>query len=166
MKQIFVLFAVLILFSPGLNAQAPAEKPKIYDPQANAYEDLHKAVIRANKENKHVLLQIGGNWCVWCMRFNKLVTEDVDLKNIIDSNFVVVHVNYSPENKNPEILQALGYPQRFGYPVFVIIDAHGNRLHTQNSAYLEEGQGHSKKKVEEFLRQWSPAALNPNNYKK
>jgi hypothetical protein len=78
---------------------------------------------------------------------------------------VVLHVNYSPENRNEKVLAKLGYPQRFGFPVFVILDAKGDRLHTQNSGYLEEGQGHSPKLVAEFLKQWSPGALDPANYK-
>lgn len=56
------------------------------------------------------------------------------------------------------------YPQRFGFPVFVILDSVGKRIHTQNSAYLEEGEGYSKKKVLDFLTNWSPEVLNPNLY--
>src|SRR6185437_16961218 len=108
-------------------------------------------------------LQIGGNWCIWCMRFNEFVHSD-SLWHTLNDNYVVVHVNYSPENKNEKVLARLGYPQRFGYPVFVILDSKGNRIHTQSSGYLEEGKGHSKAKVAEFLRQWSPAALDPKTY--
>ena len=146
-------------------AQEKVADVHIYDVHADAFADMRAAEKQARKEHKHVLLQVGGNWCVWCRRFNNLITTDADLKRIVDSNYVIVHVNYSPENKNQKVLASLGYPQRFGYPVFVILDADGNRLHTQNSAYLEEGEGHSKKKVEQFLRQWSPAALDPANYK-
>ena len=58
-----------------------------------------------------------------------------------------------------------GYPQRFGFPVFIILDEKGNRIHTQNSAYLEEGKGYNKDKIAEFFEAWRPAALNPANYK-
>lgn len=74
-------------------------------------------------------------------------------------------VNYSKENKSPEVLKKLEYPQRFGFPVFVILDSNGKRMHTQNSSCLEEGDGYSKTKVLDFLKQWSPDALNPDNYK-
>jgi len=49
-------------------------------------------------------------------------------------------------------LSGLGYPQRFGFPVFVVLDDKGNRLHTHNSDYPEEGKYHSKEKVLEFLK--------------
>ncbi|HSI90563.1 MAG TPA: hypothetical protein VK927_05565, partial [Adhaeribacter sp.] len=62
------------------------------------------------------------------------------------------------------LLKELDYPQRFGFPVFVVLNEKGQRLHTQNSAYLEEDKGYSRKKVLEFLQQWSKPALDPANY--
>ena len=165
MRHLFTTVLFFCMFSVASNAQEQNKDVHIYDPKADAAADIHNAVTLAHKLHKHVLLQIGGNWCIWCRRFNNLVTTDTTLRHVADSNYVIVHVNYSPENKNLKVLESLSYPQRFGFPVFVILDDKGNRLHTQNSGYLEEGAGHSKKKVEEFLRQWSPAALDPGNYK-
>ena len=47
----------------------------------------------------------------------------------------------------------------------MILDGKGKLLHIQNSAYLEEGKGYGKSKVMEFLSNWSPAAIDPANYK-
>ncbi len=47
----------------------------------------------------------------------------------------------------------------------MVLDGKGELMHTQNSAYLEEGKGYSKDKVMEFLGHWAPAAFNPVNYK-
>ncbi len=139
-------------------------KPKIYHPEADAKTDIKAAVEKAAKEGKHVLLQIGGNWCVWCMRFNEKVTTNDTLKNELEKDFVTYHLNYSKENMNEDVLASLGYPQRFGFPVFVVLDGKGNRLHTQSSGYLESGKGHGTQQVLEFFQQWSPAALDPKNY--
>jgi hypothetical protein len=49
-------------------------------------------------------------------------------------------------------MKHLENPGRFGYPVFIIVDGNGKRLHTQDSALLEEGDGYSKKKIFRFLR--------------
>ncbi|WP_255501840.1 hypothetical protein [Olivibacter sp. SDN3] len=46
----------------------------------------------------------------------------------------------------------------------MVLDSSGKRIHTQNSVYLEEGNGHSAKNVLEFLESWSPKALNPEQY--
>jgi len=166
MKQFITITCLFIAGAFYAHAQEPAakEKPHIYNPQANAAQDIKNAAALAAKQHKHVLLQIGGNWCIWCVRFHDLVQSDTMLTRLVNENYVVVHVNYSPENKNEKVLASLGYPQRFGFPVFVVLDANGNRLHTQNSAYLEEGKGHSPKKVAEFLQQWGPAALDPKTY--
>ena len=56
------------------------------------------------------------------------------------------------------------FPDRFGFPVFLVLDGDGNLIHTQNSAYLEEEQSYSKAKVMEFFRQWTPKALRGTNY--
>lgn len=58
----------------------------------------------------------------------------------------------------------LGFPQRFGFPVVVILDRNGNRIHTQNTAYLEKEKSYDKKVMMEFLKQWSPVALDPESY--
>jgi thioredoxin-related protein len=156
-----IIAAFLLLSAPVLKAQ---DLEHIYDPAADATADLAKAEKQAAAENKHVLVQIGGNWCIWCKRFYKFVQNDTTLHALADKNYIVYHLNYSKENKNLPILQTLGYPQRFGFPVLVILDAKGKRLHTQNSALLESADNYDKQKVEEMLKEWSPDALNPAHY--
>ncbi len=165
MKRLLLIAGLLTASLTTIRAQETAKAaPHIYNPQADAQQDIKNAVTKARKEGKHVLLQLGGNWCIWCIRFNTLTTTDSTLSQLLRRNYEVVHVNYSPENKNEATLAQLGYPQRFGFPVFVVLDEKGNRIHTQNSAYLEEGKGHSPKLVAEFLTHWSPAATNPKTY--
>jgi thioredoxin-related protein len=143
-----------------------AQKVNLYNPEANASKDIASAIAKAKKDGKHVFLQIGGNWCPWCVKYHNFVDANAEIKDYVDKNFVVLKVNYSPENKNLDVLAKLGYPQRFGFPVFVVLDGNGNRIHTQNSAFLEEGDGYSKEKVLQFYKHWSPAALDPKNYDK
>ncbi len=140
------------------------KKESLYNPADNAKDEIAKAVEKADKEGKHVLLQIGGNWCKWCIAFDKKVNSTRELRKAMEDNYVVYHVNYDHINKNMDVLASLGYPQRFGFPVFVILNSEGNRIHTQSSAYLEDGKGHSKEKILDFLKQWSPDALDPNKY--
>lgn len=145
-------------------AQLSAQTEKIYNPAADAVEQIENAVARAQEEDKHVLLLIGGNWCPWCRKFHSYINEDPQIDSLLKADFVKTYINYSKENKNLETLKDLGFPQRFGFPVFVILDAKGERLHTQNSALLESGDGYDRKKVFGFLMDWRPAALNINNY--
>jgi thioredoxin-related protein len=161
------LFTIVCAFFtlPGFAQQKSIEGFQWYNTTTDAQQQIKVATAKATKEHKHVLIQVGGNWCIWCKRLHILLDSNQAVHNYLDSNFVLVPLNYSKENKNMAVLERLGYPQRFGFPVLVVLDGKGNRLHTQNSGYLEEGKGHSSEKVLEFLKQWSPAALNPVNYK-
>src|SRR4051812_24148859 len=121
MKKLLLVTTILIL-SLGAKAQTTSvpvkaikrtDTAKLYHPAADAKADIAAAVKQASASHKNVLLQIGGNWCIWCIYFNDLVKSDVELDKYLRENYVVVHVNYSPENKNEKVLADLGYPQRF-----------------------------------------------------
>ena len=157
-----ILFIIIMLLIIDLNAQT--SEVKLYNPEADAKTDLQNIVSKANTEGKHVLVQIGGNWCSWCVKFNKKATENDTLKNVLTEKYITYHLNYSKENWNENILADFGYPQRFGFPVFVVLNGEGKRLHTQNSVYLEENKGYSTKEVLEFFNSWSPTALDPKSY--
>lgn len=152
MNRKFSLALIAGLISLSLSAQ---QTVKIYNPDADAKKEVAAAVAKASAEGKHVFLQIGGNWCPWCVRFHKMISEDAKLDSLVQANYEVVKVNYSKENNNHEFLATLGYPQRFGFPVFVILDGKGNVLHTQDSGYLEQDKGYSREKVERLFLNWS-----------
>ena len=160
-SKVCYLFFIFLFLVLGLEAQ----NVKIYNEKANAKDDLAEAVAKAQDEGKHVFLQIGGNWCPWCIKFHNFVDTNKEIKQYVEDNFVVVKVNYSPENKNLDILADLGYPQRFGFPVFVVLDGKGTRIHTQNSAYLEQDQSYNADRVLQFYKHWSPAAVDVGSYK-
>jgi thioredoxin-related protein len=165
MKNVVILFFALTVSLSAL-AQTKKEGVHIYNPQANAQADIDAAVAKAKKENKHVLVQVGGNWCIWCIRFHNLLDSVPELKTYLNKNYEMVLLNWSPENKNEAILKKFKYPGRFGFPVFLVLDGDGQLIHTQNSAYLEEGKGHSPKKIMDFLKNWNYAALLPENNKR
>ena len=162
----FSLFFGLLFMMINFSFGQTAEKKKIYDESANAKLLIEEAVKKANSNKKHVLLQVGGNWCAWCILFNDLTTKNEEINKYMTDNYEVVHVNYSPKNKNEEVLTELNHPERFGFPVFVILDHNGKLIHTQNSAYLEskEVKGHDPKEVLDFLKGWSYMALDPSTY--
>lgn len=157
------IFLALLLFC-SLFTTAQERKP-LYDPAADAEKDIAASLQKAKAQKKHVLLQIGGNWCTWCYRFNAFVQTDSTLKLLLRDNYIVYHLNYSKEASNLPQLAKLDYPQRFGFPVFVVLDAGGKRLHTQDSSLLEKGNGYDENKVKAFLQNWSPAALLPELYR-
>ena len=159
MKNLVIIVFILI------NHVVWAQKIEIYNPKADAAKEIATAVEKASVEGKHVFLQIGGNWCPWCVKFHQFVNNDSEIKTFVENNYEVVKVNYDQNNKNEAVLSSLEFPQRFGFPVFVILDKKGNRIHTQNSAFLEKDKGYDRERVLRFFKNWSPSALNPENYK-
>lgn len=159
-----VFSAIFFCLFSVFQVAAQKDSARIYNPNAVASLQVQEAFDRARLENKHVILMIGGNWCRWCLMFEKFRLENARVDSAIAAGFIWQHVNHSKENRNAALLSKLEFPQRFGFPVFVVLDGNGKRLHTQNSAYLEEGEGYSESRVLEFLRHWGPEALNPANY--
>ena len=160
MKKILT-FAILAVLALGANAQLK----KVYNDDINPMEQIDKAIAQANEQGKFVICQVGGNWCPWCLRFADFITKDEEIANLIDENFVYIHVSYNPHKSTDEardkaMLKRLGNPGRFGYPVFVVLDANGNVIHIQDSSYLEEGKGYHKDKVLQFFMHWTPKAVN------
>ncbi len=162
MKKILLLIA--ILFSLTVFSQ-DMTKFRLYNPAEDAGEAIEKAVKKAKTDNKHVFVQIGGNWCVWCARFEAFVKDSKILDSLVKTDYVVYHLNYSKENTNSKILAKYGFPQRFGYPVFLVLDGEGRLIHTQNSAYLESGKSYDYQEVVEFFTQWNRRSLDPSQYK-
>jgi thioredoxin-related protein len=158
MKKLMLL---LVLSSTMLLSNA--QEAKLYNPTANAQKDIAAAILQAKKENKFVLIQGGGNWCSWCIEFARFAKEDAKIDSVIKSAFIWYHLNNSKENENKVMFAKLGYPQRFGFPVFIILNGKGERIHTQNSEYLENGgKGYNQQKVQNFLEMWSPRVLKPS----
>lgn len=167
MKKFITIIMAVIMFAgiQSVHAQEAKDPKKIYNPEANAGDEIRQAIKKAKSENKHVFIQVGGNWCGWCILFHGFINEDPEIKKFIDDNYVFILLNYSKENKNQDILLKYRNPGRLGFPVFLILDGGGELLHTQDSGLLEEGKGYSKVKVMTFLRNWTPAALDPKNFK-
>lgn len=159
----YLTFSLFVLITLSAVSQ---ESIKLYNPAADAGKDLAAAIQTAGEQNKHVLIQIGGNWCSWCLRLHGFFESTAQVDSILKADYILIRVNYSPENKNETVLASLGYPQRFGFPVLVILDGNGQRLHTQDSGLLELDKGYDPEKVSRFLLGWNRAAVNSASYMK
>lgn len=167
MKKALVAALLALLCTMTAGAQGTEERAslkKVYDETINPMEQIDQAVAQAKSEGKFVICQVGGNWCIWCLRFADYISRDAEISKLIDENFVYVHVNYHPRKSGDAgkaMLRRLGGAGRFGYPVFVVLDGDGNVLHQQDSAYLEDGgTSYDRKKVLSFFNHWTPNAVN------
>lgn len=165
MKKLVITALLAALFT--ITASAQSNLKKIYDETIDPMEQIDKAVAKAKSQGKHVVCQVGGNWCRWCLMFADYITKDSEISSFIDENFAYIHVNYNPREradeakaqKNAKLLKRLNNPGRFGYPVFVVLDADGKVIHMQDSSFLEQDNGYNKEKVMRFFRNWTPKAV-------
>ena len=165
LKNKILICAIVFLHCEVLFSQ-DLSKFNLYNTKADAKKEIASAIKEAKQNNKHILIQIGGNWCIWCARFHDFVTTDKQLDSTLQAGYVVYHMNYSKENYNAGLLAKYGYPQRFGFPVFLILNDEGKLIHTQSSWYLEDGKkSYDKEKVMSFFNDWSPGAFDPKQYK-
>jgi len=155
MRKVELIITIFLLLQLAYSAE-------IYNPSADAMADIISAISLAKETDRHVFVKVGGNWCGWCKMYAKFTGADKDIMRVMEDEYVFVLVNWSTENKNPDAMSYLGNPERFGFPVFVIIDGDGKVLHTQDSALLEEGKGYNKKHIMRFLTVWTAGAVDPN----
>lgn len=151
---------ILLLFLLTLTTSVWAQQKPLYDEKIDPMMQIDSAVAKAKGEGKHVICQVGGNWCRWCLMFADFCTKDGEIKKVIEDNFVFIHVNYPRRDAPEKLLTRLGNPGRFGYPALVVLKENGSLLHIQDSSFLEEGEGYNKDKVLRFLKGWTPSALN------
>jgi thiol:disulfide interchange protein len=127
----------------------------VYDPARDPAEDLQQAIVIAQKENKRIMLELGGDWCIWCKYMDEFYESHSDLLQFRAENFVLVKVNVSPENMNEESLSQ--YPAAAGYPHIYILDSDGTFLHSQDTVELEDGNvSYVLEVFMAFLEKWAP----------
>jgi thiol:disulfide interchange protein len=157
-QTLSALALALCLTAAPATAQYTSAKPKQervkFDPTRDPAKDLAAAIKKAQKENKRILLDVGGEWCGWCKLLDNYFIEKKEIGALLNKNYVLVKVNYSEENKNEAFLGA--FPKITGYPHFFVLEKDGKFLHSQDTALLEEGQGYSDEKMTAFLKKWSP----------
>ncbi len=124
-----------------------------FDPSRDAAADIRAAVLEASRTNRRVLLDVGGEWCIWCRRLDTLYATHPDLSAFLAKHFVLVKVNYSKENKNEAVLSQ--YPKIPGYPHYFVLESNGTLLRSQDTGALEAGKGHDPAKVMAFLKEWA-----------
>ena len=125
---------------------------KIFDDKRDSAKDIASAIKLATKQNKHILLDVGGNWCIWCHRLDTTFTTDKEVASLL-KQYVVVKVNWSKENENKAVLA--NYPKIVtGFPHLFVLDKTGKLIQDQDSGLLETGDHHDPEKIMTFLKKW------------
>lgn len=148
----YLLVIAFLLLSQFTFALGNKPYSSHYDPARDPFADFLAAQIDARTENKLVLLEFGGDWCIWCHRLDQFFSQQPELSSDLSDVFVVVKVNVSDENNNETFINQ--FSKITGYPHFIIADAKGKEIGVKNTSKLEEGKSYSVKKVKAFIDRW------------
>ncbi|MDQ2747795.1 MAG: thioredoxin family protein [Acidobacteriota bacterium] len=165
MSKFIYILSLFILGSSAIFAQTTAapnnaeiktvEREK-FDPKRVAADDLKSAIAKATAENKRIILDVGGEWCVWCREMDNFLIRNAALGNLRADNFVWVKVNMSEENENKEFLA--NYPEIKGYPQLFVLEKDGTLVKSKDTAELEDGKkSYNLQKFTDFLKEYAPA---------
>ncbi|MEP6946196.1 MAG: thioredoxin family protein [Acidobacteriota bacterium] len=113
-------------------------------------------MLTAAKTGRRIIVDIGGEWCGWCIYLDKYFFQNPELAKIRDNNFVWIKVNFSEENENTAFLAP--YPEPKGYPHLYVLDAGGKLIQSQDTSELVAPNGYDLAKFTDFLERWSPTA--------
>jgi thiol:disulfide interchange protein len=157
------IFSAVLLFSVISTAQfkrvplqAPAQpNPQLYRADANAAQDIRRALATAVQQHKNVLVDFGGNWCIDCHVLENAFHQP-RIAPLLNSNYIVVHVDVGKYDKNLELAKKYHVNLEKGVPSLAVLDAQGKVLY--GTSDFERARMMSEDDVIQFLEKWKPTA--------
>ncbi|MDY6248236.1 MAG: thioredoxin family protein, partial [Prevotella sp.] len=89
MRKNIIIAVFVALFALTANAQEGLKR--VYNEQIDPLEQIDAALLQAKSEGKFVIVQLGGNWCPWCLRFADFITNNEEISQLVAQNFVYIH---------------------------------------------------------------------------
>ena len=147
-----MLVAGLLAFAAGTASSATRD---IYPAPAQAKADLAAALKTAAATHKRVLIDFGGNWCGDCQVLDIYFHAPAN-RPLLDTNFVLVHVNIGMMDANLDIAKKYAIPLNKGVPALAVLSDKGTLLYSQKSGEFEAMRRIELSAVTRFLVQWKP----------
>ena len=149
------LFALAGVLALATQAASPATRD-IYPDSTQAHSDLASALKTAAQAHKRILLDFGGNWCGDCQVLDLYFHDPKNLP-LLESSFVLVHINIGHMDENTDIARRYDVPLERGVPALAVLDSNGKLLFSQKKGEFEAMRRMESSAVTEFLVQWRPA---------
>jgi thiol:disulfide interchange protein len=149
--NLFILAAGLSLAA----ANAGSATPDIYPDPAQAKADLAAALKTAAASHKRILLDFGGNWCGDCHVLD-IYFHNPQNRPILESNFVLVHINIGQMDENTDIAKRYEVPLEKGVPALAVLNEQGRLIFSQKTGQFESMRRMEPAAVTQFLVQWKP----------
>jgi thiol:disulfide interchange protein len=148
----FISLAAIIALAAGTANSAGRD---IYPDPSQAKADLAAAFKSAAESHRRILLDFGGNWCGDCQVLD-IYFHDPANRPILDSNFVLVHINIGHMDENLDIAREYGVPLEKGVPALAVLTEKGKLIYSQREGQFEAMRRMESSAVTQFLVQWKP----------
>lgn len=136
--------------------QAPAQmNPQLYRADANARDDINRALVTATRQHKRILLDFGANWCLDCHILDNAFHQP-RIAPLLNGNFIVVHVDVGRYDKNLDLAKRYNVDLEKGVPSLAVLNARGAVLYATRD--FERARVMSEDDVIAFLDRWKPPA--------
>ncbi len=154
MRSLICLTLASLLMTPVLAFAQAKTEPSPFDANADAKADLHKALERAKKNNRRVLVHWGDNASDWSVLLHKTFTTDAGLRK--KRLYEYEWINVAAGAKNADLAKQYQALLTDGMPCLTILDSTGKVLANQQSEpfHIKGEQGKNAinaKKLIEFL---------------
>lgn len=132
----------------------PASR-EIYPDPAQAKADLAAGLKTAAQNHKRVIVDFGGNWCGDCQVLD-IYFHNPQNRPILESNYVLVHINIGRMDENLDIAEKYGIPVTLGVPALAVLSPEGKILYGQRGGEFSHMGRMEASSVTKFLVQWRP----------
>lgn len=160
---IYISFLLFVLFSFETKADGTAlaqtlkhELPTysvIYDDKRDPFKDATNAIALARDTNRNIIIEIGGNWCVWCQKMDVFLEQNPDIYQALHNNYVLLKINVSDTNENEAFMKSL--PPVLGYPHIYVSTGAGKMLLSKDTGeFLDDDGEHSRNAWLTFIEKW------------
>jgi thiol:disulfide interchange protein len=153
MRSLVLMVVIALLSVTGWAQQPTTDRSLPYSGTADATRDIDQAMEKAKAKNQRVLLDVGANWCGWCIRLHQLFMQDKVVAAMLADNYQVVYVDAGQGDKNRDIFALYGLNVK-NYPHLAILDPEGNLITQQDAEAFEIRNKYDADKVAEFLDKW------------
>lgn len=132
----------------------------LFEPSSDPFDTVHAALEQAQQQKKNVLIELGGDWCVWCHRLEEYICSHAELLELRQARYITVKVYVGGEaNEAADFLELL--PPFESVPHLLVYNRRGQLLCSQATDPLEEGDSYNYERVKTFLETWADARLSP-----
>jgi len=125
----------------------------IYSETADPKADIAAGLAQAKREHKRVILDFGGDWCGDCQVLDIYFHQSPNA-DLLEKNFVLVHVWIGHMDKNIEVAAKYGVPINRGVPALAVLAPDGKVLYSQATGQFADMRHMDSASVTEFLKKW------------